>query len=268
MSANLQRLLEIMAQLRDPEQGCPWDLKQDFHTIVPYTIEETYEVAEAIEERQFDELESELGDLLFQVVFYAQLGRERNLFDFDSIAGAICEKMLRRHPHVFGDKNFSSEAELKQHWEQSKLEERREKNSAIAPTSQLEGISKTLPSVVRAQKLQKKAARVNFDWDDYQGALEKLKEEIAELETAALHQDNHPAIFEELGDVMFSVVNVARKLSVDAESALRATNRKFENRFRWLEQAVSEQGLQLEQLSIEELEKFWLQAKIREKQDV
>ncbi|WP_457666426.1 nucleoside triphosphate pyrophosphohydrolase [Thiolapillus sp.] len=259
MSHKIESLLDIMARLRDPHKGCPWDRKQSWATIAPYTIEEAYEVADAIENGDYAELKNELGDLLFQVVFYAQMGKEQGLFDFGAIVESICEKMMRRHPHVFADARHDDEAALKEAWEQEKSRERAQKKGE--PSHVLEGVAKTLPALVRADKLQKRAARVGFDWPDATGAMEKVKEELAEVQQAVARKDPD-AVEEEVGDLLFAAVNVARLLGVDAEMALRRDNRKFERRFQLMEQYLRDRGQEdMTALSLEQLEQAWQQVK-------
>jgi len=260
--AAISRLIDIMARLRDPQSGCPWDLKQDFASIAPYTLEEAYEVADAIEHGDMDELRGELGDLLFQVVFHARMAEEQGAFAFDDVAQAICDKMIRRHPHVFGDAGFADEAELRQAWEAAKQVERghqQQDDSALA------GVARALPALVRADKLQKRAARVGFDWDDAGGAFDKVREEVAEVEQARAGAD--PAhLEEELGDLLFAMVNVTRLLGVDAEHALRRANQKFERRFRAMEQHLADQGQpDLSQLDLASLDAAWEAIKAEER---
>jgi MazG family protein len=254
--SDISELLEVMRRLRDPDGGCPWDLEQDFSTIAPYTIEEAYEVADAIEREDWDELRSELGDLLFQVVFYVQMAREKGLFDFDDVVGGITDKLVRRHPHVFGDGEARDPEGVKERWEDIKEEERahHEDDSALA------GVAKALPALKRAQKLGKRAARVGFDWPDRRGVQEKIHEELEELEAAAGGEDA-AHIEEELGDLLFAVVNLARHLDVDPEKALTGANYKFERRFRAMEGEVREAGLDFRALSLETLEEHWVKAK-------
>ncbi|MBI5119696.1 MAG: nucleoside triphosphate pyrophosphohydrolase [Rhodospirillales bacterium] len=241
----LAHLLAVMARLRHPKDGCPWDLEQSFATIVPHTIEEAYEVAEAIETADWDALKDELGDLLFQVVFYAQLGREQGLFDFDAIALSIAEKMIRRHPNVFGDaKEASAEAQTKA-WE---IHKEKEKPRLGA----LDGVAVTLPALSRAAKLQKRAARKGFDWDCAAPVIGKMREELAELEAEIAARDQ-AGLFEEMGDLLFTCVNLARKLAIDPESALRSANRKFERRFNSVEASGA--------ATPEAMEAAWEQAK-------
>jgi len=245
-----------MRRLRDPDSGCPWDLEQDFSTIAPYTIEEAYEVADAIEREDWDELQHELGDLLFQVVFYAQLGREHGYFDFEDIAGGIAEKMTRRHPHVFGDVREDDAHGVRGRWEDIKEEERADKDD----DSVLAGVARALPALKRAQKLGSRASRVGFDWPHRQGVRDKIREEFDELEVAVGSRDQEH-VEEELGDLLFSVVNLARHLDVDSEKALTGANRKFERRFRAVEAGIATDGRDIRRLSLEELEHRWHKAK-------
>jgi MazG family protein len=257
-------LLQIMAQLRDPEKGCPWDLKQTYATIVPYTLEEAYEVADAIEQGDMAELRDELGDLLFQVVFYSQIAREEGHFDFEQVAAGICEKMLRRHPHVFADAQFDDEHSLRRAWEETKAAERAAKQEQTDP-SQLAGVTRALPALLRAHKLQKKAAEVGFDWPDVSGAFDKTHEEIAEVEQA-LQQGDPEHLEEELGDLLFAMVNIVRLLGFKAEHSLRRANDKFERRFRRMEQLLSADGQNdLKCLDLDTLEAAWEAAKREEK---
>lgn len=256
MSA-IGRLLAIMTRLRDPQRGCPWDKEQTFRTIVPHTLEEAYEVADAIERDDFAALRDELGDLLFQVVFYAQLAREQNHFDFNDIATAICDKLERRHPHVFADSIIESAAAQTEHWEQLKAQERAQQANAAA-TSVLDGVTHTLPAMTLAQKIQKRVARVGFDWPDHEGVMAKVKEELAELRA---DWDNPQQRAEEMGDLLFACVNLARHAGVDAETALREANRKFERRFRAVEQRLHEDGTPLGEATLEQMESAWQQVK-------
>jgi len=266
-SYTLNELLMIMQKLRDPENGCAWDVKQDFDTIAPYTIEEAYEVAEAIENKDMDALKDELGDLLFQVVFHSQMANENGEFSFDDVVQAISDKMIRRHPHVFGGESFRSAEEQTAAWETQKAEERKHKkqNQAI---SALDGVTIGLPALSRAVKLQKRAARVGFDWPDTSQVLDKLNEEMQELSAELVAgQDNQDLdhIEEEFGDIMFVYANLARHLKIDPEKALRRTNAKFERRFKRIEEILSEQGKQAEDCDLEELDRYWNQAKAEEK---
>jgi tetrapyrrole methylase family protein/MazG family protein/ATP diphosphatase len=268
---SVDRLLAIMARLRDPQGGCPWDLKQSFRTILPYTLEEAYEVAEAIDNDSMGELCEELGDLLFQVVFHARLAEERGAFAFPEVVGAICEKMTRRHPHVFGDGDPRDEAQVRAHWEREKAAERAAKGAApgaaqgategAAGPGVLAGVAQSLPALVRAEKLQRRAAGVGFDWDSVAGVFDKVVEELDECR-ATLSPDADPIErVHEVGDLLFSCVNLARHLGVDAEQALRAANRRFEWRFARIELGLAAQGLKPCAERREEMERLWELAK-------
>ena len=250
-----RRLLDLMARLRDPQRGCPWDLRQDFASVAPYTLEEAYEVADAIARQDFDDLRLELGDLLLQVAFHAQMAREAGLFDFEDVAAGICDKLLRRHPHVFGDAVFETDADRSAAWEAAKAAERGAKDSGV-----LAGVAQALPALKRAQKLQQRAARVGFDWPDLTPVLDKLDEELAEVREA-LSQDDRDAVADELGDLLFVMANLARHLKVDAEDALRRGNAKFERRFAYIERAVRAAGRQPEDCTLAELDALWDAAK-------
>ena len=256
--AGIQSLLDIMRRLRDPDSGCPWDLKQNFHTIVPYTIEETYELADAIAAEDFAQVRDELGDVLFQVVFYAQMASEQALFTFEDVVDGIAEKLLRRHPHVFAETGGQrvSEGEIKERWEQIKGKERQQKNQG----GTLDDIPKALPALSRSQKLQKRAARVGFDWSELDAVRGKVDEELGEL-AEAVFQGDSAAIESEVGDIFLAMVNLARHLGVDAEDALRHANRRFEDRFRLMEAAAERDGSQLGEESLERLEERWQAAK-------
>ena len=273
--SGVDKLLTIMSMLRDPENGCPWDLKQTFKTIVPHTLEEAYEVAEAIEQEDFAELPKELGDLLFQVVFYAQLGKEQERFDFEQIAQSMADKLIRRHPHVFGSLSDESlnESEIKYNWEAIKAQERAERKA----TSVLDDIPNALPALNRAYKIQKRAAHVGFDWPDVIGALDKVEEEIAELKEELRSRSqsndyksnnsnitsapqNQDAIAEELGDLFFALTNVSRHLGLNPEQVVRNANDKFSHRFRQVETLAEQQG-GLEKLTLDEMETLWQQVK-------
>lgn len=257
---NTLRLLDIMARLRDPDTGCPWDLQQDFASLVPYTLEEAYEVADAAERGDPEDLREELGDLLLQVVFHSRIAEERGLFGFEQVAEAIADKLIRRHPHVFGDTVFTSDEERQRSWESSKQAERREKGKVEAQPSVLDGILDKLPALMVAQKLQKRAARHGFDWDAIGPVFAKVHEELDELREA--HAAGDPAhIQEEIGDLLFVAVNLARHLEVDAETALRASNRKFSRRFRHIEQRLAEQGQTLDDSDLAVLDALWDEAK-------
>jgi nucleoside triphosphate diphosphatase len=252
MSEQLDRLLKIMQRLRAPD-GCPWDRQQDFATIAPYTIEEAYEVADAIERGDMAHLKDELGDLLFQVVFHAQLAGEKQVFDFEAVAGAISDKLVRRHPHVFGDKGALSAAEQSVQWEDIKA---RERNAASA----LDGVPNALPALMRAYKLSKRAARVGFDFAHSDQTADKVAEELAEVREAAAQNARETAsqeTIEEIGDLLFAAANLARKLDVDAEAALRAANGKFERRFRGMESLARERGQVFAELDLAAQEELW-----------
>jgi len=255
---SMEKLRWIMAQLRDPETGCPWDLKQTFASIIPHTIEEAYEVADAIEQEDFTELEKELGDLLFQVVFYSQLGKEQKRFDFDSVVAAICEKLIRRHPHVFGNTTLTSDAEIKANWENEKSKERQNKHSDIN-ISILADIPKHLPALSQAAKIQKRCAHVGFDWHNIDDVFAKVAEEVEEVK-AELHRDPQ-ALAEELGDLMFAVVNLCRHAKQDPESLMRQANQKFTERFHHVEQHVEQSNKAFTEHSLDELEAYWVSAK-------
>jgi MazG family protein len=259
----IEDLLEIMASLRDPEGGCPWDLRQDFRTILPYTLEEAYEVAEAIEKDDMEELRGELGDLLFQVVFHARMAEERGSFDFDGVVAAICEKMIRRHPHVFADAELADEAAVRASWEREKAAERAGRQGD-AERGLLEGVAQALPALVRAEKLQRRAASVGFDWDDAAGVLDKLEEEVAECAETLAEPTDLDARVHEVGDLFFTCVNLARHLRVDAEQALRAANHRFERRFRAVERGLREQGRAPGKDLRPEMERLWQGAKAAE----
>ncbi|TAA47357.1 nucleoside triphosphate pyrophosphohydrolase [Corallincola spongiicola] len=256
---SIDKLVDIMAQLRDPLGGCPWDLKQSFTSIVPYTLEEAYEVAHAIEAEDWPEVQNELGDLLFQVVFYAQLGKEQGLFDFDAIVDGVSEKLVRRHPHVFAQLDVADEAEIKKNWENFKAAERAEKSQDVAPSA-LDDVPAALPALSRAAKLQKRAAHQGFDWPDISGVVDKLAEEQLEL-VEALASDDMEHIADELGDLLFTAVNLARHLKKDPEQLLRQANNKFENRFRYVEKILGVEGKELSDYSLEQLENAWCEAK-------
>jgi len=252
-------LLEIMARLRDPERGCPWDLEQDFASIAPYTLEEAYEVADAIQRGDTEDLCEELGDLLFQVVFHARLASEQGLFRFADVVAGINRKLVRRHPHVFGDEAVADARAQSEAWERHKANERASKG--LHNDSALAGIPVSLPALVRAQKIQRRAARVGFDWSRIEDVLAKLEEELSELRQALQERESVERLQEELGDLLFSCVNLARFVDADAESLLRDANHKFERRFRAVEALAREQRRELRACSMEELEDFWQQVK-------
>ena len=252
-SSQMERLLRIMARLRDPERGCEWDTAQTFDTIAPYTIEEAYEVADAIERKDMAELRSELGDLLLQVVFHSQMAAEADEFTFEDVARAISDKMERRHPHIFGEETGEMTT---QRWEDLKAAERDDAGSSSA----LDGVAKALPALMRSDKLQKRAARVGFQWHDLKGPKEKLEEELEELETAS---DEERLM--EAGDVLFVAVNIVRRYDVDPEAALKASNSKFERRFRQMESLALADGKDFAALSLDEQEAYWQKVKLLEK---
>ncbi|MBT73559.1 MAG: nucleoside triphosphate pyrophosphohydrolase [Gammaproteobacteria bacterium] len=271
-----------MTMLRDKDFGCPWDLQQTIASLVPYTLEEVYEVVDAIEKQDMLELEDELGDLLFQVVFYTQIAAEEGLFDFDDVANAITRKLIRRHPHVFPkgkQTNFGNKADISSdqvvvNWEAIKQQERQEKQrtrqtnqshsgdseSSEASNSILDDVPRALPALERARKLQKRAARVGFDWPEIEPVIAKLKEEVAELESG-LREGDQQQISNELGDVLFAAVNLARHASVEPELALRSANQRFEDRFKWIESTLSSRGKTLSETNLEELDLLWDKAK-------
>lgn len=247
----IKPLLDIMKRLRNPDDGCPWDIAQDFSSIAPYTIEEAYEVADAIDRGDMDDLKDELGDLLLQVVFHSQMANEAGHFDFGDVVAGICDKMTRRHPHVFGDVKAPDSDAVKANWEDIKSSERKDKSDQ---TSALSGVANALPALLRAQKIQKRAARTGFDWPDVSGATEKLAEEITELSEAKSEADR----FEEMGDLLFAAVNVARHYGIDAEAALKAGTAKFEARFHQMENLA---GADFASMSLEQKEALWVKAK-------
>ena len=262
MTPHIDRLLEIMTRLRDQERGCPWDREQDFSSIAPYTIEEAYEVAEAVDQADMAALKDELGDLLFQVVFHAEMAREAGHFSFDDVAAAIAEKMERRHPHVFGDARIEDAESQTRAWEAHKATER-DAEAAGQMKGALAGVPRALPALTRSRKLQDRAARVGFDWPNAEAVWDKIGEERAELK-AEMTSGAHARLLDELGDVLFGYVNLARHLGVDPEAALRATNAKFERRFARIEALLAERGETAEDASFEELDRLWNQARAEE----
>ncbi|MEM9755913.1 MAG: nucleoside triphosphate pyrophosphohydrolase [Pseudomonadota bacterium] len=251
--AGLSKLLQIMRRLRDPETGCPWDIEQTFETIAPYTIEEAYEVADAIDRGAWEELRDELGDLLLQVVYHAEIAAERDLFDFDAVAEAIGQKMVARHPHVFGTEARDKTAETQaRDWEAVKAAER----AARAKTGILDDVALNLPALTRAEKLQKRAARIGFDWAETSDVLDKIAEEAREVLEAP-----EGAIAEEIGDLLFALANLSRHLRVDPEAALRAANAKFARRFAYIERALAADGRRPEDSDLSEMETLWNVAK-------
>jgi len=251
----IERLLGIMARLRDPERGCPWDREQDFATIVPYTIEEAYEVADAIERHDMAALKDELGDLLLQVVFHARMAEEAGLFAFDDVAAAISDKMVRRHPHVFGDAEIAGVAAQNEAWEAHKAKER---EAAGAADSVLDGVALALPALLRAAKLSRRAARIGFDWPDARAVIPKLAEEIGEIETEMMQGGAPARLEDEVGDLLFAAANLARKLDIEPETALRRATAKFERRFRRVEALAAERGIGRD---LDALEALWQEVK-------
>ena len=254
---NIGELLTVMAKLRDPEHGCPWDREQDFATIAPYTIEEAYEVADAISRGDMADLRDELGDLLFQVVFHARMAEEAKAFSFGDVVGSIVEKMVRRHPHVFADEEVADAEAQTRAWEEHKANERRAKGGQH---SLLDGVTLGIPALSRAQKLQKRAARAGFDWPVVDGVLDKIAEELEEVRTE-IESGDQVALQCEIGDLLFACVNLARYAGVDPETALRGTNEKFERRFRYIEAMLSSEGKTLEQCTLERMDELWNEAK-------
>ena len=251
-------LLEIMARLRDPDGGCPWDLAQDFASVAPYTIEEAYEVLDAIEQGEPAALCDELGDLLFQVVFHARMAEERGWFGFPDVVVAISDKLVRRHPHVFGDVQVADAGQQTLAWEAHKAAEREARGGAVR-TGALDGVPLALPALSRAAKLQRRVARLGLDWPDWRGVLDKVREELAEIEAEVARGGE--GLEGEIGDLLFACVNLARHLDVDAEAALRGANRKFERRVAWLEARLAEQGRRLQDADAGELNALWEAAK-------
>jgi ATP diphosphatase len=262
-SRDITRLIEIMAALRTPGSGCPWDLEQDFATIAPYTLEEAYEVADAIARGDLADLREELGDLLLQVAFHARMAQEQGAFDFGDVVETITEKLLRRHPHVFGDARGLSPQEVEALWDRIKSEEKASKPAA-EQNGALAGVPVTLPALTRALKLQQKAGKVGFDWNDPMAVLAKIREEADEIE-AAIRGGERKQAAAETGDLLFAVVNLARHLDADPEAALRATNQKFERRFASIERALAARGKTPGQSTLEEMDALWNEAKAAEK---
>ncbi|MBT5037811.1 MAG: nucleoside triphosphate pyrophosphohydrolase [Rhodospirillaceae bacterium] len=266
MQGNISQLLEIMTRLRDPENGCPWDIEQDFTSIAPYTIEEAYEVDEAIRADDMDALKDELGDLLLQVVFHAEMAREAGHFNFSDVVAGISEKMTRRHPHVFADSNIRDADQQSKAWEVQKAEERAAeagKHNNRAPSA-LDGVANALPALMRAEKNQKRASRVGFDWCESGPMIEKIAEELVEINDAKSEPVDPKHLRLECGDLLFSCVNLVRHLGVDAEHALRDSNAKFENRFRRMESVVQGENKRVEEKTLEQLEEIWQQVKADE----
>ena len=272
-SRDITRLIEIMAALRQPETGCPWDVVQTFETIKPYTIEEAYEVADAIERGDMDDLCEELGDLLLQVVFHARMAEERGEFDFGSVVAAVTRKMIRRHPHVFARSDAETPEAVKLQWDAIKQAEKRERKDRRAarglPEDPLRGhlgsVQRSFPALVEALKLQERAAKVGFDWSEPAPILDKIEEEIGELREA-LREDDRTAVADELGDLIFALVNIGRHVGADPEMALRGTNTKFRNRFAHIEDSLAANGESLEAATLERMEELWQAAKRIERQ--
>ncbi|MGO4571677.1 nucleoside triphosphate pyrophosphohydrolase [Microvirga sp. 2TAF3] len=273
-SPDIARLLEIMAALRTPETGCPWDLEQNFESITPYTLEEAYEVVDAIERGDLGDLRDELGDLLLQVVFHARMAEEQGAFAFQDVVEAITRKLIRRHPHVFGDTRGLSPDEVKHLWDEIKREEKAERQATREKTGLpsdpegsgfLSGIPTALPALTRAQKLTAKAAKVGFDWPETTQVIDKIHEELDEVKEAAA-SGSRDRIEDEIGDLLFAATNLARHYGVDPESALRRTNAKFERRFRAIEDTLKQQNKPLEEATLDEMEKLWVEAKLAERE--
>lgn len=262
MANHLDRLIEVMARLRDPEGGCPWDLEQDFKTIAPYTIEEAYEVAEAIDREDMEALRDELGDLLLQVVFHARMAEEAGAFAFEDVAAAIVDKMIRRHPHVFAGETIEGTAAQTAAWEDRKAAERDARAAAEGrPASILDGVSIALPGLTRAVKLGRRAARVGFDWPEAGPVIEKVHEELEELKAEIAAGAPAGRLEDEMGDLLFSVANLARHLGIEPEAAVRRANRKFEDRFHYVEARLREAGRTPQDCTLDELERLWGEAK-------
>jgi nucleoside triphosphate diphosphatase len=269
-SRDIAALIEIMAALRTPGTGCPWDLEQSFATIAPYTIEEAYEVADAIARGDLGDLREELGDLLLQVVFHARMAQEQGAFDFGDVVQAITEKLLRRHPHVFGDARGLNVGAVNELWERIKAQEKAARAANGKPAGEagaLAGVPATLPALTRALKLQEKAGKVGFDWNDPRAVLSKIREEADEIE-AALDGNDRDTAGREVGDLLFAVVNLARHLKADPEAVLRATNRKFERRFSSIERALAAQGKSPRESTLAEMDALWDAAKAEEQNDL
>jgi ATP diphosphatase len=261
--SEIARLLEIMAALRTPGSGCPWDLQQNFATIAPYTIEEAYEVADAIARGDLGDLREELGDLLLQVVFHAQIAQEQGAFDWDDVVTSLNAKLVRRHPHVFGDAQGLPPGEVEGLWQRIKTQERMQQRKPEAREGALFGVPVALPALSRALKLQVKAGKVGFDWNDARAVLEKIREEANEIEAELAAQDAAAAAAE-IGDLLFAAVNLARHVGIDPEAALRGTNYKFEQRFAAIEKALAERGKRPEEATLAEMEELWQEAKRQE----
>jgi len=256
---NTKRLLHVMQQLRDPETGCSWDKKQDFTSLIPYTLEEAYEVIDAIERNDMQDLKGELGDLLFQVVFHAHIAEEQGIFDFEQVAKTVADKLIRRHPHVFSDTVYANEAEQKQAWEQLKASERAEKEQQNHTI--LSGVAKNLPALVQCKKIQDRAAHHGFDWPNVEPVYDKVLEELDEVKEAWESGDQEH-IEEEVGDLLLVAVNLARHMNVDPEQALKKSTQKFTKRFEYIEEKVLQSGREVKQCELSELDNLWNEAKI------
>ncbi len=263
---HMNQLLDIMKSLRDPDSGCPWDIEQNFSTIAPYTIEEAYEVADAIARDDMNGLCSELGDLLFQVVYHAQLADEQGFFNFNGVTETINEKLIRRHPHVFGESEIADIKAQSIAWEAIKVQERLDnKGKAGQQEKLLDGINQAMPALARAQKLQDRAATVGFDWNDPRAVLDKIKEELSEVEEEVNSETrNAEKIEDEIGDLLFACVNLARHFKIDSETAVRKTNKKFERRFAYIEKSLRDQGTDLREATLDIMDKLWNEAKAKE----
>ena len=261
MLKNTQQLLDLMVRLRRPEDGCAWDIKQDFTSLIPYLIEEAYEVVDAIERNDLDDLRAELGDLLLQVVFHSQIAQERGLFGFEEVSAGICEKLIRRRPHVFSDAVFNTDADRHLAWEQAKAIERQEKNKTSLRDSVLSGVAGNLPALMECEKVQDRAAQHGFDWPDIQPVFEKVLEELEEVKDA-WESGDQAHIQEEIGDLLLVTVNLARHLKVNPEIALKQSTKKFSTRFHYIEQQVEASGRSLKECELMELDAFWHEAKV------
>jgi MazG family protein len=263
-SRPIDRLLDVMARLRDRESGCPWDVEQTFATIAPYTVEEAYEVADAIERGDLGDLKEELGDLLFQVVFHSRIAQEQSAFAFDDVVQAVTDKLIRRHPHVFGDGDAQTSSDVVRRWDEIKAEEKKASAPQAKPQGLLSGVPRALPALVEAQQISSKAARAGFDWPSIHEVFDKMREELAELD-AARAAGSHEEIESEIGDLLFTIVNLARFLKVDPEQALRGCNGRFRRRFGSVEDGLAERGKTTGDASLDEMESLWQAAKRTER---